>query len=50
MGLRRILKKGLDFDLQINLHFSPSRKENPSLLDLTMKIIIKRSVQGLHCI
>lgn len=50
MGLRWILKKGLDFDLQINLHFPPSRKENPSFLDLIKKIIIKRSVQGLHCI
>ena len=50
MGLRWILKKGLDFDLQINLHFPPSRKENSNLFDLIMKIIIKRNVQGLRCI
>ena len=50
MGLSWVLKKVKNFDLQINLHFPPSRKENPSFLYLIMKIIIKRSVQGLRCI
>lgn len=59
MRLGWVPKRGLDFDLQINLLFSPSRKENPSFRNLTVKMIIqKRKAQesesrgpnGLHCV
>lgn len=59
MRLGWVPKRGLDFDLQINLLFSPSRKENPSFHNLTVKMIIqKRKVQeseshgpsGPHCV